>query len=174
MVKTMSYYDTLQHHGVQGQKWGVRRFQNPDGSLTEAGKKRFKNLIEVNDKYESKRKESVDASNKADRYLLKSGYLRKDDEYVKDAKRNLYIDDDKFKELVNKSERLSKEVDELGSLRTKELMKVANSHYEGIMQVGYDRTRQILKDYENYKVNNPKETNNTVEVDNGVFYKRNR
>lgn len=30
----------LRHHGVKGQKWGVRRFQNKDGSLTPAGKKR--------------------------------------------------------------------------------------------------------------------------------------
>ena len=29
------------HHGIQGQKWGVRRFTNPDGSLTEEGKKRY-------------------------------------------------------------------------------------------------------------------------------------
>ena len=31
----------LQHHGVKGQKWGVRRFQNSDGSLTNDGKKRY-------------------------------------------------------------------------------------------------------------------------------------
>ena len=31
----------LYHHGIKGQKWGVRRFQNPDGSLTEAGKSRY-------------------------------------------------------------------------------------------------------------------------------------
>jgi hypothetical protein len=38
----ISYYDTsfLCHHGIKGQKWGVRRYQNPDGSYTEAGKKR--------------------------------------------------------------------------------------------------------------------------------------
>ena len=29
------------HHGIKGQKWGVRRFQNKDGSLTPAGKKRY-------------------------------------------------------------------------------------------------------------------------------------
>ena len=30
----------LRHHGIKGQRWGIRRFQNRDGSLTSAGKKR--------------------------------------------------------------------------------------------------------------------------------------
>ena len=30
----------LYHHGIKGMKWGVRRFQNADGSLTDAGKKK--------------------------------------------------------------------------------------------------------------------------------------
>lgn len=33
-------WDCLAHHGIKGMKWGVRRYQNEDGSLTEAGKKR--------------------------------------------------------------------------------------------------------------------------------------
>lgn len=33
--------ESLSHHGIHGQKWGIRRFQNPDGTLTEAGKKRY-------------------------------------------------------------------------------------------------------------------------------------
>ena len=35
------YTDELYHHGIKGQKWGVRRFQNKDGSLTPAGKERY-------------------------------------------------------------------------------------------------------------------------------------
>ena len=40
------YYQTpspneLYHHGIKGMKWGVRRYQNKDGSLTPAGKKRY-------------------------------------------------------------------------------------------------------------------------------------
>lgn len=32
----------LMHHGIKNQKWGLRRFQNPDGSLTPAGRERYR------------------------------------------------------------------------------------------------------------------------------------
>lgn len=46
----------LQHHGILGQQWGVRRFQNPDGSLTPRGQAR---LDKKDEKWASTKGEKV-------------------------------------------------------------------------------------------------------------------
>lgn len=46
----MSYYDYLEHHGIKGMHWGIRRFQNTDGSLTGAGRKRYGVLDKTREK----------------------------------------------------------------------------------------------------------------------------
>lgn len=38
--KSMTH-EQLKHHGIKGMHWGIRRFQNEDGTLTAAGKKRY-------------------------------------------------------------------------------------------------------------------------------------
>ncbi len=59
------YY--LAHHGVLGQKWGVRRYQNADGSLTAQGRKRVQQLSDKKMKYTRKRDKAV---RKAGRHVL--------------------------------------------------------------------------------------------------------
>lgn len=46
----------IAHHGIPGQKWGIRRYQNEDGTLTEAGRKR---LEKADNKWAKKNYEKV-------------------------------------------------------------------------------------------------------------------
>ena len=60
---TEKYYGELYHHGIAGMKWGVRRYQNKDGSLTNAGKRRYGTKANF-EKVQSAKKAAAKANSK--------------------------------------------------------------------------------------------------------------
>lgn len=65
----------LAHHGILGMKWGVRRYQNKDGTLTPTGKKRYDRDVQTN---LSKKKDSrIDTSNPDPNRWVKEDIERK-------------------------------------------------------------------------------------------------
>lgn len=85
--------DTLAHHGIKGQKLGIRRYQNDDGTLTEEGKKRYAEL-------DSKFKQNVYAHEYA---IAIANYNNLSE------KRDYFDDDDFSKKMRKQSVKLKKD-----------------------------------------------------------------
>lgn len=65
----------LSHHGIKGQKWGVRRYQNPDGTLTAEGKRRA-GINRINNSSMSDREKDIAYKKKTDFVLEKDSRLQ--------------------------------------------------------------------------------------------------
>ena len=57
--------DELVHHGIKGQKWGRRRYQNNDGSLTPAGRERYGSKENFDRQYDAQQKAALAGGKKA-------------------------------------------------------------------------------------------------------------
>lgn len=62
----------LAHHGIKGMRWGVRRYQNKDGSLTPAGRERYKKIF-----YDLSTEYGTDPDTERNRSFEKSGIIPK-------------------------------------------------------------------------------------------------
>ncbi len=109
----MDETNELYHHGILGMKWGVRRYQNKDGTLTSAGKKRKLSSEERADISNIKRRKELSTMAK-NRMLLSDKTLKAKIERLKLEKQ--------FKDLVdadiNPGKKLIKEVFAEASKRT--------------------------------------------------------
>lgn len=119
----------LQHHGVLGQKWGVRRFQNTDGSLTARGAKRYnKSVTKINktfDKSLAKGEKAKQARLKKDKYMSRVNiHMVKNGWYSKNA-RKASIQEAKMNKNIAKQRRLQQK----GMKRINKLVKQFGDDY---------------------------------------------
>lgn len=56
---------SLIHWGIKGMRWGVRRYENPDGTLTEAGKERYRKNQEKIERKAIKKQRKLDNKNRS-------------------------------------------------------------------------------------------------------------
>lgn len=69
------YNGELYHWGIKGQKWGVRRYQNKDGSLTPAGRKRYApEHLDYPDKVSNTTKRVIDDYNSMNERQFRNKY----------------------------------------------------------------------------------------------------
>lgn len=127
----------LSHHGILGMKWGIRRYQNEDGSLTEAGKKH----------YYKESGEPTRAGRKYEKNLLKQEKAAKKQE-MKDIKqdrkkamkeRSLLSE----KELDDRIRRLQKEK-QLRDLTEQEISRGKRFADETLNQTGKQSVQKIV------------------------------
>lgn len=117
----------LKHAGIKGMRWGIRRFQNKDGTLTDAGKKRYAKLQSQLDELDDAKKKT--AESEADSVEQKrSKLLGSTDAKELYENRNLLTTN----EINDRLNRINAET------RLKDLS-------EGSKQSGYDKVDQMLK-----------------------------
>lgn len=123
--------DWLMHHGIKGQKWGIRRYQNPDGTLTAEGRERY-GVKELN------KKEALD--------LLFNKRYKKNLFYIKTGHTSLQSRTEKDKTGVYKGiNNLIKDIGETRKNEQDQITKMYDSEFKK-----YFENKKVLKDFKEY------------------------
>lgn len=87
----MENYNEMYHHGVKGQRWGIRRYQNKDGTMTAYGKKRYAKemaKLETEKKILKNKQKTAAQMAKLDKKKQEVDALKKKTDSEKDSKTN--------------------------------------------------------------------------------------
>lgn len=136
--------NTLYHHGIKGMRWGIRRYQNPDGTLTAKGKKRYSAEMEKLKKEETILKNKQRTQAKVDRLIKKRQEI-----------------DDLKKKVSGKTDEVSKKTKTLVSNKPKSIKEMTDE--ELIAKINRLRLEKTLSEL------TPKETSKGEKFVNKVL-----
>ena len=132
---------TLKHHGIKGQKWGVRRFQNPDGSWTAAGAQRYG--AGGNGGQKKSFGGSGSSSNKSDRVKSYLDGSWKDRLYKQNDDNNKKILEKEAKRAKNR-----KNKEGFGRAAEKEILAEEERHRKALWDESIKQARDLFEDKE--------------------------
>ena len=178
----------LYHHGILGQKWGIRRFQNKDGSLTSAGKKRYgvsdrprkqEVIVTGNGKpIYKKEKNGSQTSNRPRRRVThvtgdsKSVYKRDPVSSTKAYKNDSYINPKDAQDIINEyaPENVKELIDSLFDDFNAKEMEAFKKAFEKRVGVPFEYIVSAFGIIETYK-SNPEIFDNAVTIDGRTYSK---
>lgn len=131
------YEGYIEHHGILGMKWGVRRYQNADGSLTEAGKKHYDKVSSSSMQSKLDTSDALRISKKTSSYQAakEKSSTEKADKYKKKA--DSEFDPIKKDKYLSKSKAAEKEAEAARKIK-EEYSKLYKDISEGSVKAGKD------------------------------------